>query len=95
VTCGLVFPQGGLVSHFLFSVYINDIPTLSREVLLAEYADDTALVATSRSSSQSVAYLETYLGRLQHWLQDRKIKINVSKSTAVLIGMTARRIHKY
>jgi hypothetical protein len=41
--------QGGLVSPVLFSLYVNDIPTPSRHVELAQYADDTALVATSRS----------------------------------------------
>jgi hypothetical protein len=41
--------QGGLVSTVLFSVYVNDIPTPSRNVELAQYADETALVATSRA----------------------------------------------
>jgi hypothetical protein len=43
--------QGGLVSPVLFSLYVNDIPTPSRHVELAQYADDTALEATSPSSS--------------------------------------------
>jgi hypothetical protein len=33
----------------LFSLYANDIPTPSRHVELAQYADDSALVATSRT----------------------------------------------
>jgi hypothetical protein len=41
--------QGGLVSLLLFSLYVNDMPTPSRYVNLALYADDTALIATSRS----------------------------------------------
>jgi hypothetical protein len=56
--------QGGLVSPVLFSMYVNDIPTPSRHVELAQYADDTAVVATSRSPSLLVGYLEAYLGRL-------------------------------
>jgi hypothetical protein len=62
--------QGGLVSPVLFSLYVNDIPTPSRHVELAQYADDTALVATSRSPSLLVGYLEDYLGRLERWLRD-------------------------
>jgi hypothetical protein len=76
------------------SLYVNDIPTPSRHVELAQYADDTAIVATSRSPSLLVGYLEAYLGRLEHWLRDWRIAINVSKSTAVLFVKAARRIQK-
>jgi hypothetical protein len=72
--------QGGLVSSVLLSLYGNDKPTPFRHVELAHYADDTALVATSRSTTLLVGYLETYLGRLEHWLRDRRITINVSKA---------------
>jgi hypothetical protein len=41
--------QGGLVCPVLFSLYENDMPTPSCHVELAQYADDTALVTTSRS----------------------------------------------
>jgi hypothetical protein len=73
--------QGGLVSPVLFSLYVNDMPTPSRHFELAQYADDTALVATSRSPSLLVGYLEDYLGRLDCWLRDWRIAINVSKSS--------------
>jgi hypothetical protein len=86
--------QCGLISLVLFSLYENDIPTLYRHVELAKYADDTALVATSRSPSLLVGYPEAYLGRLERWLRDWRIAINGSKSTSVLFVKTARRIHK-
>jgi hypothetical protein len=84
--------QGGLVSPVLFSLYVNDIPTPSRHVELAQYADDTALIATSRSPSLLVGYLGAYLGRLERWLRDWRIAVNVSKSTALLFVKAARRI---
>jgi hypothetical protein len=86
--------HGGLISSVLLSLYVNDIPTPSRRVYLAQYADDTALVATSRSPSLLVRYMEAYLGRLEHWQRDRRITINMSKSTAVLFVHAARRIQK-
>jgi hypothetical protein len=85
--------QGGLVSP-LFSLYVNDMTTISRHVESAQYADDTALVATSRSPSLLVTYLEAYLCRLEHWLRDWRIAINASKSTAVLFVKAARRIQE-
>jgi hypothetical protein len=86
--------QWGLVSPVLFSLYVNDISTPSLHVELAQYADDTALVATSGSSSLLFGYLEAYLGRLDRSLRDWRIAINVSKSTAVLFVKAARRIQK-
>jgi hypothetical protein len=76
--------QGGLVFPVLFSLYVIDIPTSSRHVELAQYADDTALVATSRSPSLLVGYLEAYLGRLERWLRDWRIAINVSEHCCAL-----------
>jgi hypothetical protein len=40
--------QGGIISPVLFSLYVNDMPSHSRHVELALYAEDTAIVATSR-----------------------------------------------
>jgi hypothetical protein len=51
--------QNELVSPVLFSLYVNDMPSPSRHVELALYADDTALIATSHSPLLLVMYLET------------------------------------
>jgi hypothetical protein len=77
--------QGGLVSPILFSLYVNDIPTPSRHVELAQYAEDPPLL---------VGYLQAYLGRLELWLRNWRIAINVSKSTAVLLAKAARRVRQ-
>jgi hypothetical protein len=57
--------QGGLVFPVLFSRYINDIPVPSLDVELALYADETAIIATSRKSALLIWYLETYLSDLE------------------------------
>jgi hypothetical protein len=53
--------QGLLISPVFFSLYVNDIPFPSRHVELALYADDTAVMATSRKPALLVSYLESYL----------------------------------
>ena len=73
--------QGGLISPVLFSLYVNDMPTPSRHVELALYADDTAIIATSRKPTLLVSYLEAYLSSLQRWLTEWRIAINVTKSS--------------
>jgi hypothetical protein len=84
--------QDRLISPVLFSLYVNGIPTPSRHIELAQCTDDTAIVATARSPSLLVSYLETYLGRIEQWLRDWGSAINVSKITAVLFVKTARSI---
>ena len=51
--------QGGIISPVLFSLYVNDMPSPSRHVELALYADDTAVIATSFRPALLVKYLET------------------------------------
>ena len=63
--------QGGLISPVHFSLYV-DMPSLSH-VELALYADDTAVIATSRKPTLLVSYLESYLNDLQRWLSEWRI----------------------
>jgi hypothetical protein len=83
--------QGGLISPVLFSLYVNDIPTPSHHVELALYADDTAVIATSRKPTLLVSYLDSYLSDLQRWLSEWRIAISVSKSSAMIFARAGRR----
>ena len=51
---------GGFIPPVLFSLYVNDIPTPSRHIELAPYADDTDLVAKSNDPAFLAKYLETH-----------------------------------
>ena len=83
--------QGGLISPVLFSLYVNDMPKPSHHVELAFYADDTAIIATSRTPMLLVSYLQTYLSHLEWWLTEWRIAINVSKSSAIIFARAGRR----
>ena len=83
--------SGGLISPVLFSLYVNDMLSPSHHVELALYADDTAIIATSRIPTMLVSYLESYLNDLQRWLSESRIAINVSKSTAIIFARAGRR----
>jgi hypothetical protein len=76
--------QGVLVSPLLFSLYVNDIPTPSRHVQLTQYADNTAVIATSHSPSLVDSYPEVYLGGLELRLPGWMFDIKVSMNTALL-----------
>jgi hypothetical protein len=57
--------HGGFISPVLFSLNVNDIPTPFPHIYLVQYADGTALIATSRGPSLLIGYLEAYVGRLE------------------------------
>jgi hypothetical protein len=63
----------------------------SHHIELALYADDTAIIATSRKSTLLVSYLESYDNNLHRWLSEWRIAINVSKSTAIIFARAGRR----
>jgi hypothetical protein len=67
------------------------MPPHLHHVQLALYADDTAVIATSRKPTQLVSYLQSYLNELQRWLSEWSTAINVSKSTAIIFARTRRR----
>jgi len=51
--------QGGIISPVLFSLYVNYMSPHSHHVELALYADDTAIITTSRKPTMLVSYLES------------------------------------
>jgi hypothetical protein len=83
--------QGGLISPVPFSLYVNEMPSPSHHVELAFYADDTAIIATSRKPTLLVSYLESYLSDLQRWLNEWRISIDVSDSTTIIFARAGRR----
>jgi len=75
-----------LISPVLFSLCVNDMPKPSHHVELALYADDTAIIATSRTPALLLSYLKSYLSHLGRWLTEWRIAINVSKSSAIIFA---------
>jgi hypothetical protein len=65
------------------------MPSSSRHVKLALYADDTAVIGTSLQLALLVRYLETYLSDLERWLSEWRIAIN-----AMLFAKAGKRISK-
>jgi hypothetical protein len=56
--------------------------------------DDTAIIAMSCQPALLVKYLETYLGDQEGWLRERRIAINVLKSSAMFFVKAGRCIPK-
>ena len=82
-------PQGSVLGPLLFNLYINDIP-LRPPNKLALFADDTALLARGLSLAYVIRSLQHHINELEIWLDRWRIKINVSKSAAVMFTRKLR-----
>ena len=80
-----------MISPVPFILYVNDKPSPSHHVELALYANDTAIIATSRKPTLLVSYLEFYINDLQRWLSEWRNAINVSKSSTIIFARAGRR----
>ena len=78
-------PQGSLLSPHLFNIIINGIPK-PKNCELAIYADDTALFTNvdSQDIDQLITNLEHGLRKIKKYFADWKIKINESKTEAII-----------
>lgn len=76
-------PQGSVLGPVPFNIYINDIPE-NPKTQLTIFADDTVILISSWSSTYLREYLQAHLNSLQNFFQDWKLKLNPTKSEAII-----------
>lgn len=80
-TAGL--PQGSVLSPLLYSFYTSDFSP-PPNVSTAYYADDTALITSSKLTSALLKKMENGLASCNKYLRKWKIKINPAKTQAII-----------
>nr|CAH7757711.1 unnamed protein product [Callosobruchus chinensis] len=75
-------PQGSVLGPILYSLFIHDVPC-SRNCEVYLYADDTAIVAQSRSGDLVHVGLQLAADEVLEWADRWLIKINHSKTQAI------------
>ena len=78
-------PQGSVLGPTLFNIYTADAPR-SSHVMTATFADDQALLASSYFPRIAVRKLQSHTDALCDWYSRWRIRINATKSTAVLFA---------
>lgn len=81
ITAGL--PQGSILSPLLYSIYTSDFSPPSY-LKTAYYADDTALITSSKLTKALLKKMEKGFSACNKYLYKWKIKINPNKTQAII-----------
>lgn len=83
-------PQGSVLGPILYTIYTADMPVVDN-VMVATYADDTAVIATSEFPDEASLFVQNEINELDQWLRKWNVKVNCEKSQH--ITFTLRRNH--
>jgi hypothetical protein len=75
-------PQGSILSHTIFNLYINEAPQTCG-VHLALFAGDTWLYAADRKLGYTVRNLQRGLSSMDTWCERWNIKVNEDKTKGI------------
>ena len=77
-----------MLGSVLYTLYAGDLP-IRRNVIVATYADDTAILAAHQDSEIASRILQRQLSDIQTWLD--KWRINASETKSLHITFTTRK----
>lgn len=75
-------PQGSVLGPVLYTLYTADLSD-ERNVTLATYADDTAIMATHENPVRASQILQGAIRDIKKWFKSWKIKVSDSKSVHI------------
>ena len=74
-------PQGSVLAPLLFICYINSLAEeLPTDTVNAMFADDVAILATSRDRSEAEALAQASVDTVSRWSKEWKLNLNATKS---------------
>lgn len=82
-------PQGSLLGPILYAIYTYDLPSTNR-TFSSVYADDNAIFCTSLNARNACKHLQIHINLLNVYNSKWKLKINASKSEAMVFTTRGR-----
>lgn len=85
-------PQGSILGPTLFSIFINDLPSVLPSDSTVLFADDTTIFIISSEISTLQSSLQLCLELANLWLEKNGLKLNSSKTKSMLIHSRRKKI---
>ena len=81
-------PQGSILGPLLFSIYMNDLPSVPQYCSMQCYVDDTKLLLSFQPQDQSqvVTEINRDLARICNWCFDNQLLLNPDKTKLLVCG---------
>ena len=79
-------PQGGVLSPFLFNMYMKSMPRPPDNIIVVTYADDITLITSGPVKEELASRMNKYLEELCSWLESRNLILSLDKSTTTLFS---------
>ena len=88
IKCGV--PQGSLLGPLLFSLYVNDMPSIIKHSEMSLYADDTCLFCSAKKPEDVVKRINEDLVSVSEWLMENRLFVNKKKCEFMFLGSSSR-----